>query len=59
MGPAETRHHYLRFAGSAEGNCDTEVAATKACDRKAVERFGKFAYLNFPEEICKYASNQR
>jgi hypothetical protein len=38
----EGRNHYL-------GSFDVEIEAAKAYDRKAVELFGEFAYLNFPE----------
>jgi len=31
------------------GNFDTQIEAAKAYDSKAIELFGEFAYLNFPE----------
>jgi len=42
----------IRFAGKSLwlGYYDDEVAAARAYDRKAVELFGEFARLNFPEE---------
>lgn len=33
------------------GSFDDEIEAARAYDRKAVELFGEFAYLNFPEEV--------
>jgi hypothetical protein len=32
------------------GTFDDDVTAARAYDRKAIELFGEFAYLNFPEE---------
>jgi AP2 domain/HNH endonuclease len=32
------------------GTYDEEIEAARAYDRKAIELFGEFAYLNFPEE---------
>jgi hypothetical protein len=32
------------------GRFDDEIEAAKAYDRKAIELFGEFAYLNFPDE---------
>ena len=44
---------YITFSGRGKqiGTYMDEVEAAKAYDKKALELFGEFAYLNFPDEI--------
>ena len=48
--------YHARISSKSEGTIwlgrfgDDEVAAARAYDRKALELFGEFAYLNFPRE---------
>ncbi len=39
------KHHFI-------GYFNDEVMAAKAYDKKAIELFGKYAYLNFPKEVA-------
>jgi len=41
------------------GSFDSEIEAARAYDRKAVELYGEFAWLNFPEEWGRPAHRRR
>ena len=41
------------------GTFDDEIEAARAYDRKAIEVFGEYAWLNFPEERGRPAHRRR